>query len=821
MAGPGDIIVRIGAVSDRSVDTVFASIKEKSDRAFASVRRDSKQTAKEHQQNSNQIEFTEKEQARFVIAETRRAAAARIAIERDRFRENSRLARQLLAEEAKAERLSTALAAKASRSKLTQRQKDQREEEKNERAHQATLSRMAVNAAREQNRLKRAAAREAAREAYRSEREIDRFATRTSHRATRFFFPRPEGALGYSKRIAGDLMRGAGVDFSLAGGVARARERETAGMGLAQQERIATGKTRGGAAWAEVSRGVGEKLNVDSEQVTELMRAFTGKTGDFDAAAAKAGELASMTLAAGANMGEMGSAAGFVYNQLKGMPDAAERTLDVMRGIVGQTAVGAVEMEEYAKQMGRIAANAKMFQGDVSKNILELSALTQLSIAEGGATSGADAARSIAAFANTTSKGQRINAFKKQGIELFNAGGTQKRPILEIIQESLVKSKGNIPEMTKMWADTLGQKPIRGLTNAFNEAEAENAKKKTGRRAFGEAGWEAALAKIKPFMDTQMSKEQEKSNVEDYQKTMAAKAQSFQSKLDRITESLASNLLPALEKLAPQVLNLADSFAKAIQWAAGNPWQAVMVLLGASVARAATESLGRAMIDRLATAVAPSLGLGGGAVGGLAGLGGGGAGAAGAAGGAALGGVGGVAAGVGVVGAMALAGVVSFTIANAVIESVNTTLNNQEKQTVTSANDVFQQFAKEYANAKTPEEQASAWKRAQFSMSEVEGRRGLTERLFGEDPTQKTLEAMKTFAARSDKNKEQSQEASALQAANGQSMPVSDIALVVARELTGVLSKGLNVRVTNPDDMKSDVPGQTMTMASPLSYPQN
>src|SRR5512145_2872599 len=102
MAGPGDIIVRIGAVSDRSVDTVFASIKEKSDRAFASVRRDSKQTAKEHQQNSNQIEFTEKEQARFVIAETRRAAAARIAIERDRFRENSRLARQLLAEEAKA-----------------------------------------------------------------------------------------------------------------------------------------------------------------------------------------------------------------------------------------------------------------------------------------------------------------------------------------------------------------------------------------------------------------------------------------------------------------------------------------------------------------------------------------------------------------------------------------------------------------------------------------------------------------------------------------------------------------------------------------------
>jgi hypothetical protein len=418
------------------------------------------------------------------------------------------------------------------------------------------------------------------------DREIDRFATRSSHRATRFIFPRPEGAIGYAHRTANDLLRGVGVDMSFGGGVARARERETAGMGLAQQERIATGKSQGGAFWAGKAVAVGDKLDVDPEKVTELMRAFTGKTGDFDAAAAKAQELASMTLASGANMGEMGSAAGYVYNQLKGMPDAAERTLDVMRGIVGQTAVGAVEMEEYAKQMGRVAANAKMFQGDVSKNILELSALTQLSIAEGGATSGADAARSIASFANTTSKGMRINAFKKQGVELFNESGTQKRPMLEIIKDSLIKSKGSIPEMTKMWADTLGQKPIRGLTNAFNAAGG------------GEKGWEAALAKINPFMDAQLGKEQERKNIQEYQQTTAAKAQRFQNNLDKITEAMAQRLIPAFESMAPTALKIAKAFGDFIAWATENPGKVVALAISACITRALTESFMRGLFER-------------------------------------------------------------------------------------------------------------------------------------------------------------------------------------------------------------------------------
>jgi hypothetical protein len=502
--------------------------------------------------------------------------------------EGVRLARQRAKEELKAIRERQ----KAERDALRERERGER---------QITLSMASMQRQRSTALMRQYSGRE---------RELDRFATRTSHRTTRFMFPRPEGAIGYASRTANELLRGVGVDMSLGGGVSRSNERETAGMGLAQQERIANGTSRGGAYWTGVSTKVGDDLKIAPERVTALMRSFTGKTGDFGVAPMMGEKLGSMSLAAGADLGEMGNAAGYIYNQLKDMPDAAQRTLDVMRGIVGQTAVGAVEMKDYAAQMGRVAANAKAFEGDISQNILTLSALTQLSIAEGGATSGADAARSIAAFSNTTSKGQRIDAFKRHGVELFNEGGTQKRPILDIIRDSLVASKGNIPAMTEMWADTLGQKPIRGMMNAYNKA---------GGGGKEGPGVKAAMALLEPFNRAQVTEDVEKKNIEDYQATRAAKAQHFQNQLDKITEAAATRLIPALEQLAPMALRIASAFGNFITWATENPGKVIALAISVAIGRALTESFFRSILERgIKSGVGKkAVNEGGGAVGGM------------------------------------------------------------------------------------------------------------------------------------------------------------------------------------------------------------
>jgi hypothetical protein len=318
------------------------------------------------------------------------------------------------------------------------------------------------------------------------------------------------------------------------------------------------------------------------------MRAFTGKTGDFDAMTDGAARLASITLAAGANMGEMGDAAGFLYNQLKDEPDAMNKTIAALRGIVGQTAIGSVEMKDYATQMGRVASHAKFFKGDTTKNILELSALTQLAM-QGGATSAADAARGITSFAQTTSKGARVKAFKEAGVELFEPGGREKRPIMDIIKDSMIATKGKLVPFNKMWMDTLGQKPTRAMLQAFNKAGG------------GEQGWTAAKGLLDPYMKAQITKDVEVKNIADYKATKEARIQQFQNNLDKVASSLADNVLPALEKLAPAALQVAQGMANVITWATKNPGEAISAAIVLSIGRAGLESAMRTAIDRALT----------------------------------------------------------------------------------------------------------------------------------------------------------------------------------------------------------------------------
>lgn len=449
------------------------------------------------------------------------------------------------------------------------------------------------------------------REALRSSRAVERFASRTSHRATHFLFPPPTGMLGGAKRIAGDIMRGAGVDMSISGSVGRAVSLQSEAVGLANQERIATGNTRGAAHFEKLARSTGDQFSKSPEQIVSMMRAFTGKTGDFNAAEKLTPQLTSIASASGANLIEMGDAAGFVFSQLKRLPDAADRTIAVMRGIVGQTAVGAVEMKDYATQLGRVAAGAQKFEGDIGENILKFSAMTQLNIESGGATSAADAARGTAAFVNTLGKGARINAFRKAGVQVFSdKEETTHRDPFEIIKDSFRATGGNIPQLSTMFMDVLGRKTITGLTGAFKDAGG------------GEAGIAAVEKSLDRYMKAQLDAATETKNNADIQASAAAKAVRFQNELDKIVSVTANDVMPAFQRLAPVALKAADAFGGLVQFTAENPGAAITAAIVASIARAGLESAARAGIERAFTGFAGG-GVGGGrtaALGGALGL---------------------------------------------------------------------------------------------------------------------------------------------------------------------------------------------------------
>jgi len=236
-----------------------------------------------------------------------------------------------------------------------------------------------------------------------------------------------------------------------------------------------------------------------------------------------------------------------------------------------------------------------MFSGSVPENIKQLSALAQLAMQEGGGTGGADVARALNAWAQGTSKDTNSKSFKKAEIELFEKGGTQKRSMMDIMEDAIVKTGGNIPKLTKLFPEVLGKKVVTPLANAFVEA---GGGKTTSEKERREIFRKTSAGKLDPFMKTTLSPEQEKANMEERAKTAAARAQQFQLKLDQITDSLTQQLLPALERLAPKALWLADSFASAAAWVGNNLGQALAVAASLAVTRAFTESLFRGAIDR-------------------------------------------------------------------------------------------------------------------------------------------------------------------------------------------------------------------------------
>lgn len=557
----GQIKVRIGAVTDKSVDVVFGNIEKRA----LKLRENLLKALGAAPSSSGGFAALGKETEKALTGAAKAGERAAKKIQSDQ----ERAAKETVKAHDRASKERLKIDAAANRARL----KDE-----------AETSRGIVREFKKQVREREQSIKRQDREDVRTRRN---FAERTSHRATRFLFPPPMGIIGAAGRLGGDILRGAGVDLSVSGGVSRAVSLQSAGVQIANQERIATGQSRGANFYTSLARDTGTARSIDPSQVMGMVNAFTAKTGDFNGVTKIADKLASLGTASGANLNDMGDAAGYVYNQLSALPDAGERTIEVMRGIIGQTAVGAVDMPDYAKQLGRIAANASKFEGDVGTNIRGMSALAQLSIESGGASSPADAARAVGSFANTFGKAARIAAFKKQGVQLFtdDKQDTLRSPI-DVIKDSFRKTKGNIPLLANMFADTLGRKPVTALGNAYKAAGG------------GEAGIAAIQAKYDKYMSAQLTPETERKNNQDFADSPAAKAQRFQNNLDKVMASAAEKVFPALEKLAPQALAVADAFGKVVGYVAENPVQAIVLAFVAAIGRAGLEAALRTAIEQ-------------------------------------------------------------------------------------------------------------------------------------------------------------------------------------------------------------------------------
>lgn len=584
---------------------------------------------------------------------------------------------------------------KAARDRVREEEKASRDIERIQQKETRTKEREAAKQTKD-------AAREIERQMAQQDRARDRFATRTSHRAVRFLFPNPIGAFGMASRVGHDLLRGAGVDFSVAGSMSRAVGVQSLATQLSNQgfragEKGPAGERVESSTIEAEARSVGKSLSIDPAKLLEAQTKFVDVTGSLDESRKNMKGLAEIAIATGTDFTAMSEAAGNISRHLADTPDKAEKLAGIMRVLAGQGKVGSIEIKDFATQMSKIAAIAPKFAGDVGENITKLTTIAQLSRAEGGSANAAQAATATARFVDTFTTGARLKKFAALGIDPYtDKGHTQLKDPFEIIRQSIIKTKGSATALGDLFKSVMSQRAITALSNAFNQAGG------------GKAGVAAVNSSLATFgKESAITKEEVAADVAKNQETIAAKAQKFQDQLDEVVSKLATDVIPAFEKMSPTILRVVEAFGNLIDFAAKNPVEAIVLAVAAAIGRAGLESTFRAGVEKL---IVNSLGGAGGAAG-AAGVGTaeaaaiGGAGTAGTGAGAAAAGV-----GLGTVAAVvAAAGATAAALYNGyqLLGEVSTDVNDPNAKTKNGGrggSGTKSQFFWETSKASTPEE---------------------------------------------------------------------------------------------------------------------
>lgn len=431
-----------------------------------------------------------------------------------------------------------------------------------------------------------------------------------------------KGALG----IAGSVARGAGVQTDLSTYVAAAVELETRATELsaaAYDEGRDKGRRLDPKELVTLGRQVGQEAAFDPSKVLEGLQAFVGKTGDLATGKAALPGLAKLARATGTSLEDMVGAAGESAKALgevgpgKDFETAEAKgkaLVNVLRLIAGQGKVGAVELKDLAKYGGRLAAASQAFGGDSAKNLGDMGALAQLAVSRGGAASAAEAATSVAGFANTLKTPARAKEFFGAGVQIEDKERGGFRSVRDILKDASSKAvenagdKGSATlEFKKMFANVMGARAADPAMQAYAEAFRKNLAVTKDKTKADIAGRKAIDEMFDAFGKA-ISADEEKASFDRSMQTSAAKVQLFNNRLSEIGARVAEKVLPELEKLGPSLIKLAEFTAKIVSTAVDNPGAAIALAITGSIAKAAIGNAVSGAVSKMIEGAATKMG---------------------------------------------------------------------------------------------------------------------------------------------------------------------------------------------------------------------
>lgn len=366
---------------------------------------------------------------------------------------------------------------------------------------------------------------------------------------------------------------------------------------------------------------------------------YIAKSSDWQAMTTAAGKktmigLGQMATATGTDFGQLMSAAGSLRVQNPNLEP--EKMMEVMRAIVGQGKMGAVEMKDLATHASVITSGAGKFVGkggysNQAEAQQALLGLSQIAIRTSG--SSAEAATAVKAFGSDIgAKGSKAeHGFAGLHVKDAKTGSLLKAS--DIVENIFNATGGDVTKMGEGKGHVgLGRESIRimeALKTQFDigkqEALAKNPK--LSEKDANKAGALAAKREVQKF-------EQAGYNQKDIDRDFKLVTEGAGKRIDmasqRIRNALEVKMAPVVERLADKfvenekgLLHLVDALGKLAEFLLGNPLEGLGLIVAAAITKEiATAAIGEGIatamavpaIKAAATQLAGSLGVLGAAV---------------------------------------------------------------------------------------------------------------------------------------------------------------------------------------------------------------
>lgn len=428
-------------------------------------------------------------------------------------------------------------------------------------------------------------------------REVVRSAEHNA-RLARNAFGRVMGGAGRVAGIVGGLAGGFGVynavQSSLGAGMAATQ--------LANQAFGNPGETRNrsqlrGSIMGQTN-ALASSTGISRDKILGTMSSFVAISGDLKGAQSITPGLLDLADALGIeDTAALGSGAAQIKdllerNKVKG--DTSKMTMAVMRQIGSQTKVGSVEFNQLVSEMPKIIGSAAQFAGDPAKLMGTLGGMTQLAI-KGGAAGPAEAATAAARL--PTDVIQNAKRFQAAGVDVFTDKTHQRiKDPLDIIEESIIKTKGNLSKLTPMYGLR-----SRKLINPFIKAYAEGGNTEEEKKA----SLDNMMAPFRATMSEADVKAGAEFTREDPQRKMARV-------MEKLSITIGDELVPQVEKLAkglddaiPDIQKFSKSVIGVVNDIEKHPLSGIGMLIGAAITKdLAAAKLGDVVTKSLASALA-------------------------------------------------------------------------------------------------------------------------------------------------------------------------------------------------------------------------